>query len=308
MGVKWSSKSARGDDTTADAGAAPNSRGGDERGQPSPSAPRDAGVPEEWAAEQKDIRDSIITEDHSIRQGHAGLDSLLANATETAPRLLAGCDISFIKGNDVDALAALVILNYPQLKVVYSTYRMVKLEEPYVSGYLAFREARHIVDLVSDMRKQRPDLKPDCLLVDGNGLLHPRGCGLACHLGVLLDMVTIGIGKNLMHMDGLTKERVKALMTKDASSGADTVQRVNLVGDSGVTHGAAIAIAGVSKPIFVSIGHKISLDTAVDVVIRSSIHRIPEPVRQADLTSREMLRKLSPDAVIKRSREKQNRP
>ena len=85
------------------------------------------------------------------------------------------------------------------------------------------------------------------------------------------------------------------------------MQRVNLVGDSGVTHGAAIAIAGVSKPIFVSIGHKISLDTAVDVVIRSSIHRIPEPVRQADLTSREMLRKLSPDAVTGSSVAEKNR-
>ena len=279
--------------------------------------------PESWVTIQQEIRDAIIVSD-DYNEWEAPVPSesastqiapasIATNATGNAsdnatksqlqcrrrpPRLLAGCDISFIKNNHIDALSALVVLSYPELDVVYSSFRDIKLTEPYIPGFLAFREAQHILDLIAELRDKRPDLEPDCLLVDGNGLLHPRGCGLACQLGVLANMATIGIGKNLLFVDGLTKSKVKACLAEDGkevgndttNTGRDRVQRKDLVGESGRTHGAAVAISGVSKPIYVSVGHKLSLDTAVAVAVASSRHRIPEPVRQADLLSRDVLR------------------
>lgn len=69
---------------------------------------------------------------------------------------------------------------------------MVTLKEPYVPGFLAFREVEFLVSLLQTLRASQPELFPECVMVDGNGELHPRGFGLACHLGVLLDLPTIG--------------------------------------------------------------------------------------------------------------------
>lgn len=106
-------------------------------------------------------------------------------------RLVGGLDISFASdaGAEGDthtetetALAALVVLSFPALEVVYEDFLPVRLTQPYVPGYLAFREAPALVDLVRRLRAQRPDMLPDLLMLDGNGVLHPRGCGLACHV------------------------------------------------------------------------------------------------------------------------------
>ena len=281
--------------------------------------------PEGWAEKQSEIREAIVTTSdcNEWEAPRLPASALVPNAKTSAAatslsssssrdsddvaiilqprrplRLIAGCDISFIKDDNVNALSALVVLTYPELNVVYSSFHDIELTEPYIPGFLAFREAQHILDLIKELRDKRPDLEQDCLLVDGNGLLHPRGCGLACHLGVLADMPTIGIGKNLLYIDGLTKAKVKAWLAEEKKEGGDGttsvldgMQRKDLVGESGKTHGAAVAVAGVSTPIYVSVGHKVSLDTAVAVAIACSRHRIPEPVRQADLLSRDVLRK-----------------
>lgn len=274
--------------------------------------PRENAAAEDWITRQKHIQNAIITTDLGISWTHplvaatefstngppCGDNSrhaskkITTHTEHSAPRLIAGCDISFVKDSGTDALSALVVLNYPELQLMYSSFRDVKIMEPYVPGFLAFREAQHIVDLVEELREKRPDLEPDCLLVDGNGLLHPRKCGLACHIGVLCDIPTIGVAKNLLYVDGLTKDRVKACMKENCSlSFIDALICEELVGNSGETHGAALAMPGISKPLFISIGHKISLKTAVSIVVACSRHRIPEPVRQADLMSREILRK-----------------
>lgn len=126
-------------------------------------------------------------------------------------------------------------------------------------------------------------------MVDGNGLLHPRGFGLACHLGVLADLPTIGIGKNLHHVDGLTLSGVKQLLEAKDSFSKDLL---TLTGSSGRIWGVAMRSTwNTSKPIFVSIGHRISLQTAVKVVGMTCKYRVPEPVRQADIRSRDFLRK-----------------
>lgn len=125
--------------------------------------------------------------------------------TDPAPRpavaYVGGLDVSFVAAPDADALdaqkeeneeetaavAALVVLSYPALKPLYEDLTPVTLTQPYATGYLAFREAPALVELVGRLRARRPDLVPQVLMVDGNGVLHPRGCGLACHVVRLCD-------------------------------------------------------------------------------------------------------------------------
>lgn len=166
---------------------------------------------------------------------------------------------------------------------------MVKLELPYIPGFLAFREVPHLVPLFEQLRADQPRLWPQMVFVDGNGVLHPRGFGLASHLGVLIGIPTIGVGKTFFHVDGLDMREVKAQAAAACHKGGDWIP---LIGQSGVEWGAAFrSTDGSSNPIYVSVGHRISLASAVLLTQASCLHRVPEPIRQADLRSREFLRK-----------------
>ncbi|XP_066237576.1 endonuclease V isoform X3 [Saccopteryx leptura] len=132
-----------------------------------------------------------------------------------------------------------------------------------------------------------PDL--EVLLVDGNGLLHHRGFGVACHLGVLTDLPCIGVAKKLLHVDGLEnnilhKEKINLLQAGGNS--------FPLMGGSGAVLGMALKSHDHStKPLYVSVGHKISLEAAVRLTHSCCRFRIPEPVRQADIRSRDYIRR-----------------
>lgn len=127
-------------------------------------------------------------------------------------------------------------------------------------------------------------------MVDGNGILHQNKCGLACHLGVLIDVPTLGVGKTLFYIDGLTKDRVKQVCAEKIKNENDYAY---LEGDSGKIWGAGLRNGkNATNPVYVSIGTKISLQTAIKSVILTSIHRVPEPIRLADKKSREVIEKL----------------
>lgn len=96
--------------------------------------------------------------------------------------LVGGLDVSFAVDRAESAVAALVVLSFPALDVVYQGLLPVAVAQPYAAGYLAFREAPALVALVERLKARRPELVPQVLMVDGNGVLHPRGCGLACHV------------------------------------------------------------------------------------------------------------------------------
>jgi deoxyinosine 3'endonuclease (endonuclease V) len=114
--------------------------------------------------------------------------------------------------------------------------------------------------------------------------------GLASHLGVLIDVPTIGIGKNFLTIDGLEIDGVKDKTKIDCPKKG---QCLKLIGESGTCWGASLATNDDSrKPIYISIGHRISLETAVELVKLCSKYKIPEPIRVADLGSREYLRNL----------------
>lgn len=207
-----------------------------------------------------------------------------------------GVDISFVKGNATKACACLVVLEWPSMKVLFSKQKIVELTAPYIPGYLAFRECPFLVDLVNEVRREKGDsICPQLLFVDGNGILHPRGFGLASQLGVLTNLPTIGIGKNLMMIDGLENETIRKAVDDASHRGDDSI---SLVGNSGKTHGATlIKIGSTSKPIFISCGNNVTLQTAVTLTRACSKYRIPEPIRQADLISRKVLRDMKSNII-----------
>ena len=214
-----------------------------------------------------------------------------------AVALVGGVDISFVKGSETEACAALVVVSLHTLEVVYTDCERVEMDAPYIPGYLAFREVGFLLTLLRRLRANAPQLLPQAIMVDGNGILHPNRFGLACHLGVLSGLPTVGVGKSLHHVDGLSKDGVAALVAARCRAPGDAA---TLVGSSGRVWGAALRTTqgdaatpqdgGAFKPLYVSVGHGLSLASALGLVRRCCRHRIPEPVRQADLRSREWLR------------------
>ncbi|XP_070415851.1 endonuclease V isoform X14 [Equus przewalskii] len=129
----------------------------------------------------------------------------------------------------------------------------------------------------------------EVLLVDGNGVLHHRGFGVACHLGVLTDLPCVGVAKKLLQVDGLEnnaqhKEKIQLLQARGDS--------FPLMGGSGTILGMALKSHDHStKPLYVSVGHKMSLEAAMRLTLGCCRFRIPEPVRQADIRSRDYIRR-----------------
>ncbi|NWI95928.1 ENDOV Endonuclease, partial [Pitta sordida] len=200
-----------------------------------------------------------------------------------------GVDLSYVKGDESRACASLVVLSYPGLEVLYEDCRMVTVSAPYVAGFLAFREVPVLLEAVQRLQQEEPELSPQVLLVDGNGLLHPREFGVACHLGVLTDLPCIGVAKNLLHMDGLVRDELHREQIRSLQKPGDTFP---LTGTSGTVLGMALrSHQHSSRPLYVSVGHRVSLDTAVSLVSSCCRYRIPEPIRQADIRSREYLRR-----------------
>lgn len=212
-------------------------------------------------------------------------------------RYVAGVDVSYAKDDPTAACGGLVVLDISTFQVVYEDFNLVHLDVPYVPGFLAFREVPVVMELLERMKNSGSPCFPQLLMVDGNGVLHPRGFGLASHLGVLADLPSIGVGKNLHCVEGLTEAGVRQLLTAKAENGQEFIF---LNGQSANKLGAAMLSAlGSMKPIYISTGHRISLDSAIEVVKYSCKFRVPEPIRQADIRSRAYLRKnliLGPDS------------
>ncbi|XP_059003713.1 endonuclease V isoform X3 [Mustela lutreola] len=230
--------------------------------------------------EQARLKALVVVGDTEAWQRDAALSGL---------RRVGGVDVSFVKGDGVRACASLVVLSYPELEVVYEDCCMVSLTAPYVSGFLAFREVPFLVDAVRRLREKEPRLVPQVLLVDGNGVLHHRGFGVACHLGVLTDLPCVGVAKKLLQVDGLENDAQHKEKIRLLQAGGDSFP---LVGGSGTVLGMALKSHDrSSRPLYVSVGHKISLEAAVRLTRGCCRFRIPEPVRQADIRSRDYIRR-----------------
>lgn len=182
------------------------------------------------------------------------------------PRFIAGVDISVDKGQGV-ATGAVVVLKYPELGVLETKVVNDKLNFPYIPGLLSFREAPLILATC-----QKLTVAPDLILVDGQGIAHPRRMGLASHIGLWLNSPTIGCAKSLLC-------GTHQVPGTEPGSYAEVV-------DHGEIIGAALRTKLGTKPIYVSIGHKIDLPTAIHWVMECCRgYRIPEPTRLAHLAA-----------------------
>lgn len=240
-------------------------------------------IKREWELEQKELKKKISLKDDS------NVEKMLSNP-DADTFYVGGMDISFVKGDDVNACAALVVCSFPDLEVVYEDYQMIQLTQPYIPGFLAFREVDFMIQLYNNVKENSTQYTPQVIMVDGNGILHPRGMGSACHLGVLLNVPCLGVAKNLFHIENdIDRNEEHMEQISSLKQSGDTFPLVG--SSSGIIYGKALkSCEKATKPVYVSPGHKISIDSATELVHRCSKYRVPEPIRQADLNSREYLR------------------
>lgn len=181
-------------------------------------------------------------------------------------RTVAGIDMS-VRGDRVQA--AVVVMDRSGLDIVDQATWRGDVQFPYVPGLLSFRELPAVLQALEKLQ-----VHPDLLMTDSQGLAHPRRLGLASHLGVLLDMPAIGVAKSRL------TGRARAEL--DSKKGA----WVPLF-DNGETVGALVRTRTDVKPVYVSVGHRITLQQSVDLTLACTIrYKLPEPTRQAHLLSR----------------------
>jgi deoxyribonuclease V len=177
---------------------------------------------------------------------------------------IGGCDQAFV---DDKVVSAVVVLDYNTLKVVEKKYATADAPIQYIPGFLSYRESPAVIAAVSKLEQ-----KPDILMVDGNGILHPRRIGMASHLGILLDMPTIGVAKKLFlgeEKDGkiIVEEEARAIAMKTKEH---------------------------AKPIYISPGHRVSLKTAAEITKKCLVekHKLPEPLHEAHKYSNKVRERL----------------
>ncbi len=176
---------------------------------------------------------------------------------------VAGVDMGF-EANGTISRAAVAVLSFPDLQLQETSLARRPTTFPYIPGFLSFREIPAILDAL-----EKITIIPDLILCDGQGIAHPRRLGIACHLGLLIDIPTIGVAKSLLigkHKDlADVRGSWQPLIHKNETIGAVLRTRIGV------------------KPVYVSSGHKVSLPTAIDYVLRCTPkYRLPETTRIAD--------------------------
>nr|WP_199158760.1 endonuclease V [Pedobacter sp. ASV2] len=173
---------------------------------------------------------------------------------------IAGADISFDKGSST-MYAGIVILSFPEIIVQSYALETYETTFPYQPGYLGFKEVPALLkvwDLIP--------VKPDVLVLDGNGILHPRRMGVASHFGVLANQPTIGCAKSILYGDNHLPEKSKYSFTQIKSHGE--------------TLGYALRTKDNNKPVYISAGHLITSEQALEIMKKCiGNYRIPEPTR-----------------------------
>ncbi|HST19677.1 MAG TPA: endonuclease V, partial [Blastocatellia bacterium] len=207
---------------------------------------------------------------------------------------VAGCDISFNKFSDI-VYAGIVVLRLPELEVVDSATVIMRISFPYIPGLLSFRETPALLEAW-----ERLKTAPDVVMLDGQGLAHPRRFGIACHFGLIVGLPTLGCAKTVLR--GKYDE-------PDEKAGS-----YSLMTDKGETVGAAVRTKDRVAPVYISVGNRIDLPGAIKLALRcvkgyqandegetlfdiksasKSKYRIPEPTRQAHLFVNELRRRES---------------
>lgn len=203
-------------------------------------------TPKEAAALQERLRDRVIARDDFGKV-----------------ELVAGADAAFDKPKN-KAYGAVVVFEFPSMREVERRAAERKLEFPYVPGLLSFREIPVLLDAFAKLKNI-----PDIFMLDGQGVAHPRRFGLASHAGVLLDIPTIGCAKSRL--------------TGQAEEPGNEPGEWSPLRDNDEVIGAVLRTRRNVRPIFVSVGHRVSLETSVEMAMSCCDGlRIPRPTREAD--------------------------
>lgn len=219
-------------------------------------------LPRDAVREQERLRGRVVLEDHFGVIRH-----------------VAGADLAFDPSTDV-AVAGVIVYRFPELTEVERRSARRKLRFPYVPGLLSFRESPVLLAALARLRT-----RPDVILIDGHGYAHPRRFGIACHLGVLLDVPTIGCAKSLL----VGEHGAVGVAAGSTAPLLDGGERVGMV--LRTRHGV--------RPLYVSTGHRVSLESAVRLVSQClDGTRIPKPTREADRYVRELRRRQGAPGVL----------
>ena len=201
--------------------------------------------PAEAIALQQRLRQAVDRREHPIRLRH-----------------VAGIDVGFEDAGKTTR-AAVAVLDFPDLRLVEQAVARRSTSFPYVPGLLSFRELPAVLQALAQLK-----CVPDVILCDGQGLAHPRRFGIACHLGVLLDHPTIGVGKTRLCGQAVEPANEKGAWT--------------LLMDGAEVIGAVLRSRVGVKPVYVSVGHKLSLAQAIEITLACTPrYRLPETTRQA---------------------------
>lgn len=189
-------------------------------------------------------------------------ESLVLKGFRGLPRIIAGADVAYSKRTE-KVYAGVVVLDFRSMKPLDMASATAEAGFPYIPGLLSFREAPALLKAFRRLKTE-----PDVVLFDGQGIAHPRGLGLASHMGLLLDKPSVGCAKEVLVGDytpvGITAGSYSYLMYK------------------GKRVGAAVRTRRLVKPVFVSPGHRITLPSSIRIVLRSCRgYRLPEPLRWA---------------------------
>ena len=196
---------------------------------------------------------------------------VLRDCLAEQPKLVAGADVSYCWHGE-QFHAAVVVLRLPDLQQVAEASTCARVTFPYVPGLLSFRELPILLEAF-----QKLPLRPDLVMVDGQGIAHPRRLGLASHLGLWLDLPTVGCAKSRLcgEYDPPGEQR------GEQSPLLDKAEKI----------GAVVTTRDRVKPMFISPGHKIDIPRSVEIVLTScGKYRLPDPTRQAHLLSNRLRR------------------
>lgn len=204
---------------------------------------------EEYYLKQKELSEKVITE----------------NQLPDNVRYIAGTDVAYSDSSN-KMIGAIVVLDANTLEMVdYATHEM-EITLPYITGLFSFRETPPLLEAFKKLT-----IVPELIICDAHGIAHPRRFGMACHLGIELDIPTIGCGKTR-----LTGKYSKECQGRQRGEMQDLILK-------GETVGKVVCTRTNTRPLFVSIGHKVDLDTAVDWVLKvTPKYRLAETTRQAD--------------------------
>ena len=210
------------------------------------------------------LHDWNLTPQQAIQlQKQLAFEVVAEDQFDSPVKTVAGIDLGYDAKNDTSR-AVVVVLSFPALELIESAEAILPIQFPYVPRLLSFRETPVAIKALEKLT-----VAPDLILCDGQGLAHPRRFGIACHIGLITNIPTLGVAKSLLvgKFENLSETR---------GSRAPLIHRNEQVG-------VALRTKDKVQPIYVSVGHRISLETAADYVLQCAPkYRLPETTRLAD--------------------------